>query len=142
MITEILKYLPVYLGSMLKFVVGPATGYAVGLTVFETILFTVLGMMTSVFIFSFLGDVIRKKILSRFLKDKKKFTPRNRRFIFIWKRYGIFGISFLTPLLLTPIGGTLLATTLGSPRGKLLVYMFFSAVFWSSTFSFILHYVF
>ena len=142
MITEILKYLPVYLGSMLKFVVGPATGIAVGLTVFETILFTVLGMMTSVFIFSFLGDVIRKKVTNRFLKDKKKFTPRNRRFIFIWKRYGVFGISFLTPLLLTPIGGTLLATALGSPRGKLLIYMFFSAVFWSSTFSFLLHYVF
>jgi hypothetical protein len=37
----------------------------------------------------------------------------------------------LTPIILTPIGGTLLAVSSGSPREKIVFYMFISASFWS-----------
>ena len=134
MFSEIFKYLSVFLASSVKFIAGPTMGIVAGFSLFETIVITILGMMTSVLIFSFLGEQIRRRFLSKF-KNKKFYSNNSRRFKIIWKRYGLFGVTFLTPILFSPIGGTLLITATGAPRKKVLTYMFFSAVFWSVTFS-------
>lgn len=131
MLEEIAKAVPVYFSSMLKFVFGPLGGYLAGLNIFTTILVTVAGTMTVVVAFSFFGDFLKNRVLQRFLQNKKKFTGRNRRFVTIWKKYGIVGVAVLTPVLLTPIGGTLLAISFGAPRNKLIFYMFVSAAVWS-----------
>ncbi|MEZ5067446.1 MAG: hypothetical protein R2847_02715 [Bacteroidia bacterium] len=35
----------------------------------------------------------------------KIFTKRNRRIITLWRKYGLFGIAFITPVILSiPIG--------------------------------------
>jgi hypothetical protein len=131
---EILKAIPIYFFSMLKFIFGPLGGYVAGLNLATTILVTVAGMMTVVVLFSYFGDFMRTKVLNRFAGRKKKFSERNRRFVRFWKRYGILGVAFLTPLLLTPIFaifGTILAIGFGAPRKQLLVFMFISASFWS-----------
>jgi membrane protein DedA with SNARE-associated domain len=128
---DILKALPVYFLSMLKFILGPVGGYAAQLTLITTILVTVAGMMTVVFAFAFFGDFIRNKITGRFFTRRKKFSERNRRFVGIWRKYGLPGVAALTPILLTPIGGTLLAISFGAPRNKLILYMFMSAAAWS-----------
>ena len=124
---HILKIISIYLLSMLKFIAGPLGGYAAGLNMLTTILITVAGTMTVVLAFAFFGDFLRTKVLSRFFKNKKKFSERNRRFVRIWKKYGLPGVAILTPLMLTPIGGTIIAVSFGSPKDKLIVYMFVSA---------------
>ena len=53
---EILKAIPVYFSSMLKFILGPIGGFAAGLNLVTTILTTVFGMMTVVFLFTYFGD--------------------------------------------------------------------------------------
>ncbi|HYI77662.1 MAG TPA: hypothetical protein VEW65_08595 [Chryseolinea sp.] len=116
---------------MLKFVFGPLGGYAAGFTVVTTILVTVAGMMTVVLVFTLFATWIREKIIMRFFKKRNKFSPRNRRFVTIWKKYGLIGVAALTPILLTPIGGTLLALSSGSPKDKIIFYMFISASVWS-----------
>lgn len=131
---EILRAIPVYLSSMLKFILGPLGGYAAGLTLTTTILTTVAGMMTSVLAFTFFGDWLRDKVFHRFFKNRNP-AERSQRFSGIWKKYGIAGVAILTPLLLTPIGGTLLAISLGTPKDKLIFYMFLSAAAWSVLFS-------
>jgi membrane protein DedA with SNARE-associated domain len=135
MLEEIIKAIPVYLSSMLKFIFGPIGGYAAGLTLITTILVTVAGMMTVVFAFAFFGHFMRTQIMDRFFLKKKKFSERNRRFVTIWKKYGLPGVAALTPVVLTPIGGTLLAISFGAPRNKLILYMFISAAIWSVIFS-------
>ncbi len=132
---EILKALPVAVSSSVKFIFGPLGGYAVGLHLITTIGATVVGMMGSVTAFTFFGDWLRSKIIDRFFSKSKKFSPGNRKFIGIWKKYGMAGVAFLTPLLLTPIGGTILAVAFGSPKEKILLYMFISAVWWATVFS-------
>jgi hypothetical protein len=127
----ILKIATVYFSSMLKFVFGPLGGYAAGFTVVTTILVTVAGMMTVVLVFTLFATWIREKIIMRFFKKRNKFSPRNRRFVTIWKKYGLIGVAALTPILLTPIGGTLLALSSGSPKDKIIFYMFISASVWS-----------
>src|SRR5688572_30142357 len=113
---EILKAIPVYLGSMLKFIFGPFGGYAAGLNLLTTILATVFGMMTVVFLFTYFGDWIREKVLHRFVKKPNPLSPKNKRLTAIWKKYGLPGVALLTPIVLTPIGGTLLAVGSGSPK--------------------------
>ena len=132
----ILKAIPVYFSSMLKFILGPIGGFAAGLNLVTTILTTVFGMMTVVFLFTYFGDWLKANVLSRFRKKGKKSEDRkNSRFNNIWKRYGLLGVALLTPIILTPIGGTLLAVSSGSPKEKIIFYMFISAAAWSVLFS-------
>lgn len=132
MLAEIIKYVSIYLLTMLKFIAGPSIGQASGLSWGETVLITVAGMMTSVIIFS--SKRFKGKLLSRF-KKKRKFSKANRRFVVIWKKYGLFGVAFLTPIIFTPIGGTILVAFVGGSRKKIIYYMLFSAVFWSLVFT-------
>ena len=136
MFDEILKYLFVYLTSMLKFVGGPLLGIASGLSFWETAILTSLGMMTSVFIFStVIGISFKKWILSKFYKNRKLFSAKNRKVVRVWRNYGLKGVAFLTPLLFTPIGGTLIAASFGETRKRIFLYMFASSAFWSVVFS-------
>lgn len=132
---EILKAIPIYFSTMFKFIFGPLGGYAAGLTLLTTILVNVASMMTVVLLFAFFGDFIRKNIIGRFFKKRRLFTVRNRRIVTIWKKYGILGVAALTPCLLTPIGGSIIAVSFGTPRNKMILYMFISASIWSVIFS-------
>lgn len=139
MLVTAVKYLTVYLSSMVKFIAGPVTGLATGLTYWESVLISVFGMMTSVLILTLVGPKLRQWVKRRFGGQQKRFTKRNRIFVRIWRRWGIIGVSFLTPLLLTPIGGALLANAYSGKRSKILLYMLISAVFWSFVLSGILY---
>ncbi len=129
------KYLTVYLVSMLKFIGGPTIGAAMGLTFIETVLLTILGMMSTVLIISFFGHSFRRWLNKVFRRDRKIFTKRNRRFVTYWKKYGLFGVSFLTPVIFSPVVGTLLVHAFGGSPRKILGYMLISAIFWSLTLS-------
>ena len=131
----VLKVASVYFSAMLKFIFGPLGGYAAGFSLLLTILITVASMMTVVFAFTLFGNWLRENVINRFFRKKKKFSPNNRRFVTIWKRYGLIGVAALTPILLTPIGGSLLAVSSGSPKDKIILYMLISASFWSVVFS-------
>jgi hypothetical protein len=133
---EIVRAIPVYFASMLKFIFGPLGGYAARLTLLTTILSTVAGMMTVVLVIVFFGDWLRDKIVHRFFKNRQSsFADRDKKFAGIWKKYGIVGVAALTPILLTPIGGTLLAISFGAPKDKVIFYMFLSASIWAVIFS-------
>lgn len=131
MLVEIAKIISIILLTMLKFIFGPVGGYGAGFPFLLTVIITVIGMMLSVIVFTYLGTFIREKWLSKIFKKRKTFTKRNRQFVAIWKKYGIKGVAFLTPILLTPIGGTLLLTTYHTPKKLVLTYMMISAVVWS-----------
>ena len=132
---EILKAIPVYFSSMLKFIFGPLGGYAIGLELITTILATIAGMMTVVLAFAYAGNWIRENVIYRFFKKPKKFSESNRRFVRVWKKYGLVGVAALTPILLTPIGGSILAVSSGSPKEKIILFMFISASVWAVVFS-------
>jgi len=136
--SEILKYLSVYFLSCFKFIFGPTLGAAYGFSMVETAVITILGMMTTVVILTFGGEKIRSYCLKR-STNRRRFTKRSRRFVYIWKRYGLFGVAFLTPLIFSPPIGTLLMSIAGGPRRQIFSYMLFSAVFWSIIFTFAIH---
>jgi membrane protein DedA with SNARE-associated domain len=135
---EILKAIPIFLLTTLKVVFGPTLGYAAGLNIITTIFVTVAGMMTSVVAFTYFGDWLRTKLLNRFFKQKK-FSPSTRKRVTLWKKYGLTGVAILTPLLLTPIGGTVLAVSFGGSKEKIILYMFISASVFAVGFSILIY---
>ncbi|MBJ6119822.1 hypothetical protein JAO76_16570 [Pontibacter sp. BT310] len=121
----------VYLISMVKFFAGPVTGISLGLSYTETVLFTVAGMMTSVLVFSIIGNAFSKWISKRRRQQQKPvFSNKNRRIVKVWQKFGVTGIAFLTPILLTPIVGTIVAALFGASRKRIFVHMLWSSVFW------------
>ena len=132
--------LTIYVLCMFKIIFGPTMGYAAGLSPLITVLITVAGMMTTVLIFTFFGEIIREKILGRFIKPKKVFTKKNRRFVKIWRKYGELGVAFLTPILLSPPGGSIIAMALGGSRKKTIGYMFLWSVVWSTVITYTFYY--
>ncbi len=124
------KYISVIVASMLKFIGGPLAGVALGLSWAETALCTVLGMMISVVVITFAGAAI-ERFIDRWRKHgPRRFSRRTRLAVRIWKKSGLFGIALLTPLLLTPIGGSALAISFRVSRGRIIAFMLGSAIFW------------
>lgn len=138
---DTLTYLIIMLSSGLKFIFGPTMGVAAGLNWVITSICTACGMMLSVFVFSFFGERIKLYYQRLFPRKKQKvFTKRNRRFVKIWNQYGVPGVALLTPVLFTPIGGTLLAVALGGERMEIFKYMAISAFFWAFVITSALHF--
>lgn len=131
MLSDLMKYIIVYLISMFKFIGGPAFGAAYDLNILITSSMTILGMMTSVVTISFFGIRLRAWIQKKYKYKKKIFTKRNRRLVKIWRGYGEFGVSFFTPIFFSPVIGTLLLTALGGKRKRVITYMLISAIFWA-----------
>ncbi len=132
-----IDYLVVFAMSMFKFIFGCVGGAVRNFSYLETLIITVLGMMTSVVIFTFFGLAIRNWFYRTFPKKRNKFSKRNRRIVKIWRKYGIIGVAFLTPLLFSPIGGTLIAVSFGERKQRIFFHMLWSAILWAAFFAFI-----
>lgn len=140
MAEELVKAASVFLLSMVKFILGPMTGFALGLHFITTTLATIGGMMMSVVMFTYFGEWLRTLVLKQFYRNARKFTPRTRQFA-TWRKYGLTGIAILTPLVLTPIGGTLLAVSAIKSKGRILFAMLVSATSWSLIFTGVIYFL-
>ena len=118
MLEEILKAIPIFFLSMLKVVFGPTMGYAADLNIFTSMFITFTGMMTSVILITYFGQLMHRGRLKKWF-EKQEAKAKNSKYA----RYGLVGLAILTPLLLTPIGGTILSVAGGYPRKKIIFYM-------------------
>ena len=141
MLNKWLQYLSVYFSSMFKFVFGPILGNGYNLDPMVTVLLTVLGMMTTVYLITYFGKSIRAR-LGRYFMPKRRFSKKSRWFAMIWKRYGVIGLCFLTPLVFTPPGGTLLINLLTSRKAIILKWMWVFSVFWAFLITFLLEFAY
>ncbi|WP_375416390.1 hypothetical protein [uncultured Hymenobacter sp.] len=134
MLPQLAKYASVFLISMVKFVGGPLAGASLGLGFAETLGLTVAGMMTTVILLSGVGRRwVRHRQQQRRLRHEKVFSRRSRTIVRVFQRFGMPGLALFTPILFTPIGGTVVATLLGVPRPRILLHMLWSALLWGVT---------
>ncbi len=138
---QVLKWVTVIFFSMLKFVGGPLAGFTFKLSVWEIIILTIIGMMSSVLIVAIGGRWIINAFTSKTDKRKKIFTKKNRTMVKTWSKYGMWGVAALTPILFTPIGGTAIVVSFGEPLKRILLFMFVSAVLWAFAVTFTLYYL-
>ncbi len=131
----VITFLGIYFLSYFKFIAGPVLGSAAGYSIGLTILVTVAGMMSSVFLFTMLGEKFRSYLALRFYKDKPIFSKKNRAIVKLWKKYGEIGIALATPLILTPAGGTLILVSFGTRKRTIYFHMLWSSILWATFFS-------
>ncbi|GAA0878474.1 hypothetical protein GCM10009119_14420 [Algoriphagus jejuensis] len=131
---SLITFFGIYLLSMFKFIAGPLLGHAAGYNIWEIILVTVSGMMSSVFIFTLVGSQAKKILISLTTTKRSLFSKKNRSIVRIRAKYGEIGIAFFTPLVLTPIGGTLILVSFGTKKSKIYFHMLWSALLWSTVF--------
>ena len=131
---DFLKYVTVVGWTMVKFIFGPVFSAMFDIPFAHAVLLTIAGMMLAVLIFTFAGSEIRKWWQGKFGKNRKTFTPRKRNMVKVWRKYGIWGVAVLTPLIFTPIGGTMIAVSFGEKKSKILFAMLLSGTFWALIF--------
>lgn len=124
-----------FLIAAVKFVV------AAGLLVFsssnfsylEIVITLIAGGTTGFFVFYFFSNWINLQInkLFRSRKKKSKSTKNLRRFIKIKNKYGLIGISILTPIVLSVPVGSFLASRFFRHHKLTFPIMIGGVVFWS-----------
>lgn len=126
MFENLVTYLFILLSSSFKFLFGPLQGKAYGLPWPLTAALTAAGMMLSVVVFTYFGQYLKQYSS----KSKRVFSPVSRYKVSLWRRCGIVGVAMCTPLLLTPIGGTLVANAFGEKKEKIFFWMSIFAAIW------------
>jgi hypothetical protein len=135
MIEYAATFFGIYLLCLFKFIAGPVLGAAAGYSVIEIELVTISGMMTSVIGVTYLGDWIKNTWTIKIRKNTKRFTRGTRYIIKIWQKFGVYGIAALTPIFLTPIGGTILLSSFGIAKKRIITTMLVSGVIWAFIFA-------
>lgn len=81
-------------------------------------------VMTSLNLFS---DEKRQDKIEKinYSKKPKRFTKAVRLAVKTWQKFGVFGVAVLTPIILSPIGGAVLAVSFRVKTRKILINMAF-----------------
>lgn len=120
----------------------PVAVFLFNMSFFETILYTNTGGIIGIIVFAFLSKGLFKLINLLWPKrhngpgrSKRIFTRRNRRLISLKNKYGLPGIVFLTPVLLSiPVGALLITKYFGHKKINYL-YLLTGQFLWSIFYS-------
>ncbi len=129
--SRVLDYVFVFGVSSIKFVFGPIAGYMRGLSALETGLCAALGMAATAVVMTYFGQYLKNRVWRRFFPVNRVFTASNRRKVRLWRKYGLWGTAMLTPILLSPVVGTLLAASFENRRVKVVYAMISAGIFWA-----------
>lgn len=150
------KLIEIGIISAVKFLVAPLVSFGFGYNYLQTIIITTIGGIAGVFFFyyisSFLLKIFRRNwpnIKNFFSKSKlqpeaiamektrrkiktRKYFSRKNKFIVMTKRkYGLWGIAALTPILLSIPLGTFLANKYYRNKKSVLISLTISVACWS-----------
>jgi len=112
----------------------------------ETMLVACAGGITGNIVFTFLSAAILKAIHNfrakrNLIHRRKIFTPFNRRIIRVKKRFGLAGIAFITPILLSTPIGAFIAERFYRDKKKIILYLSLATIFWGLTLYSILFFI-
>ncbi|MEM6268277.1 MAG: hypothetical protein AAF998_02515 [Bacteroidota bacterium] len=137
---DILKMLSVAGLSALKVIPGAALAVARELNPVEIFLSLFVGGMLGIIFFAYFGTRIRKWRKARLKKRgvNKPFKIRRiRRIMRIWKRFGLAGVAVLTPPMISPPFGAIIAVAFGERFERILAFMAVSMALWAGIFALI-----
>lgn len=98
------------------------------------LLLTMIGGILGIIIFTQIGYDLEKWLVKRFPRWFKRFTLKNRILVKLRRNWGIWGISFLTPILLGIPVGVALCLTLTTDKRKIIKPMILSLFVWTLIF--------
>lgn len=152
-VTHWLQIAEVALIASVKFLLAPFEAERYGMSFWTSWIITTGGGIAGIFIFYFAGSFIAHwwqhnlaKIKSFFTRrpvsdfegeNRKIMTRTNKMMVRIKQRFGLLGIAFVTPCIISIPIGTLVALAFYPRKKKVIPYLLVSLLFWS----FILNYL-
>ncbi|MBT7086057.1 MAG: hypothetical protein HN737_07885 [Desulfobacterales bacterium] len=131
----ILKALTIMFFSTWKTYVGPGLSYACGFSYIEMLVFNLGAALTSTVFFLRYSRDIGKRLNRLFPgKNRKRFSPRYRKFIRFWNKYGLYGTMFLTPVLIGIPVSAFFSVRFGTRKIKIIYMVTIFVVLWSTIF--------
>lgn len=154
-VTQWLRILEVALIASVKFLLAPFEAERYGMSYWDAFIITTGGGIAGIFIFYFSGHFIARwwqhnmaKIKSFFTRrpvsdfegeNRRVMTRTNKLIVRIKKRFGLAGIAFITPCIISIPVGTLVAVAFYRKRKPVLLYLLVSLVLWSFVLNYIAH---
>ena len=92
------------------------------------------GALASVPFYTFFGGQIRDLIRKIFPRRKPMSFKRRRQIYLIWKKYGITGVSFLSPLI-SPMLAVAIAVAFQEKPRKIILYVGTAVLSWTLVFA-------
>lgn len=150
-LTLFFKYLNVFLLSTVKFFFSVPSAFALGLDFTHTLIFTLSGGVFGIIAFFYLSEWLLKiyhhykstileklaalGIIHHSFKDHRKrkrkiFSKRSRKIVKLARKYGLWGIVVLTPILLSIPIGAFLASRYFLHKKFILLYLIVSVICW------------
>ncbi|MDX2063408.1 MAG: hypothetical protein SFY70_10140 [Bacteroidia bacterium] len=140
------EYLLVIFWSGVKFLVGVGLSLTLQHSFLEQLLLTTGGGILGTSLLTYFGNRIkgwlrrwyvrRRQARGKPLRTKTPKKPPSKLVVWATQRFGLMGIAFLTPPLLSPPIGVPLALALTSDTRKIALYMALAMVFWALVFAF------
>lgn len=127
----LLKVLTLFAMCLLKITFVPFIGFSFGFSWIESFIYAIIGGLISLTIFTQFDAYIMKAWQYFFPPKKGKKIANARKYLRFWRKYGLYGVMFLSPLIIMiPLGG-FLALRFGTTLKKIYFLMFLSLTFWS-----------
>ncbi len=142
--SHFLKILSVFVTCSFAFKIGfPTTFMVLDRDFVQVIAVSSGGGIAGNIVFTYLSAALLKAIhnfrLKRGLIHRRKvFTKFNRRVIRVKQRFGLAGIAFITPILLSTPIGAFLAERFFKDKRKIILYLSAATIFWAFALYFIL----
>jgi len=123
-----------FLSTLKHTLVGVPSGFAAGFSTLEVMLYTAIGGVIGVFFFMYFASSTKKAYLW-FLKKRgitpRKFTKTNRFIVRIKQRFGLYGLAFITPPLISVPVGAIIVATIYKNKIRAFTFMVAGVLFWS-----------
>ncbi len=134
---DVISLLGLWFFVGVKFLIGPVSVLAYGLSRWETVLFVSCAgtFWSGVFYYAGAGMQLwyRKKFPPK--KKKRLFTKSNRRLVRIKNKFGVWGLALLIPIISVPISALLASKYFKHERYVWLRYLV-SCTFWATVLTF------
>lgn len=137
----ILSNLVIMVISAIKFGMVATTVVAANLGIPGTV-FNMIGGIAGVFVFAQFSSIVQDWLIRTFPKKfNKRFSKRTRFLARVKGSFGLKGIAFITPIILSIPVGVFFAMDLTTDKKKVITYMLAACFFWAAVF-YVPYYVF
>ena len=151
----IAKLFSIFLTAGTKFLFSPSVAYYFGLNFTQSFIITTAGGLCGTFAFAFLGEVLRRKWRSFIClfaipfskmsykemvnKPSRRFSASKRIIVKIKQKFGLAGLAFVTPIIISIPVGTVIGMHMYSQKRKVLLALCISLVLWSVIINLVTH---
>jgi hypothetical protein len=146
-VTHWLKIVEVSLIASVKFLLAPFEAERYNMSFWESFLYTTGGGTMGIFVFYYAGQLIsewwkrnmakiksfvtRRPITDFTGENRRVMTRKNKIIVRVKNKFGLAGIAFVTPCIISIPIGTLVAVAIYRKRKPVILYLMVSLIFWS-----------